>query len=39
MVTITPRSTPLDVQGLRESIYRLGDQQVRVSVERDYDVE
>lgn len=39
MVTITPRSTPLDVQKLRESIYELGDQQVRVSVERGYDVE
>ena len=39
MVTITPRSTLLDVQRLRESIYRLGDQQVRVSVERGYDVE
>lgn len=39
MVTITPRSTPLDIQKLRESIYELGDQQVRVSVKRDYDVE
>lgn len=39
MVTITPRSTPLDIQKLRDSIYRLGDQQVRVSVKRDYDVE
>lgn len=39
MVTITLESTLLDVQKLRESIYRLGGQQVRVSVERDYDVE
>ncbi len=39
MVTITPRSTISDVQKLRESIYRLGGQQVRVSVKRDYDVE
>lgn len=39
IVTITPRSTLLDVQKLRESIYELGDQQVRVSVKRDYDVE
>lgn len=39
MVTITPRSTLLDVQKLRDSIYRLGDQQVRVSVKRDCDIE
>ena len=39
MVTITLESTPLDVQKLRESIYELGDQQVRVSVKRDYDIE
>lgn len=39
MATITPRSTLLDVQKLRESTYRLGDQQVRVSVKRDYDIE
>lgn len=39
MVAITPRSTPSDVQKLRESIYRLGGQQVQVSVKRDYDIE
>lgn len=39
MVTITLESTPSDVQKLRDSIYRLGDQQVRVSVKRDYDIE
>lgn len=39
MVTITPRSTLLDVQKLRESISRLGGQQVWVSIKRDYDIE
>lgn len=39
MVAITLESTSLDVQKLRESISRLGGQQVRVSVERDYDIE
>lgn len=39
MVQITPQSTSLDIRKLRESIYKLGDQQVRVFVERDYDIE
>lgn len=39
MLTITPQSTPADIQELRNGIYGLDGKQVEISVSRDYDIE
>lgn len=39
MLTITPQSTPSDIQELRNRLYGLNGKQVEISVARDYDIE